>query len=129
MGHTDDTTVRLKSETEVMREICDWLHSQGYFFWRCNNVPVFGRALPKYTPRGLPDIMIVYKGTFVALEVKREGSNTQRERNGRKLRAGALSPQQAEWGAKLTLNGGEYSMVRSLDDAKGILYSITSLDS
>jgi len=75
-------------ESEVLREICEWLEHDYYFFWRCNNIPVFGmnnagkrtfRALPKYTPRGLPDIMVIHNGTFIAFEVKREGAKLRDE--------------------------------------------------
>lgn len=75
-----------RKEVDIQREICDWLHGQMYadenlFFWRSNNIPVFAqsndgkkrfRALPKHTPKGLPDIIVIYKGHFIALEVKRD---------------------------------------------------------
>lgn len=103
-------------EKDIQREICDWLYSKGYFFWRSNNIPVFGRsndgvkrfrALPKYTPRGLPDIIIIKQGRFIALEVKRPGMK--------------LRPEQAEFGTKLTLNGGFYHMVTSLGEVEKLL--------
>ncbi len=114
----------MKSETQILLEICDWLKKEGFFFWRSNNIPAGGRtfgtfrALPKYTPRGLPDIMIVRNGTFIGLEVKREGSEDEREKNGRKIRAGKLTPDQAEWGVGLTVSGGEYYCVHSLQEVK-----------
>ncbi len=106
----------MRSETEVLRDICDYLHGRGYFFWRSNNIPVFGRALPKYSPRGLPDICIVRGGLFIGLEVKREGSSSEREKNGRKIRPGMLTPDQAEFGARLVMNGAQYRCVRSVDE-------------
>ena len=117
----------MKSETALLLEICDWLKHEGFFFWRSNNIPAGGRtfgtflALPKYTPRGLPDIMVVRLGTFIGLEVKREGSESEREKNGRKVRAGKLTPDQAEWGAGLSQAGGKYACVRSLQEVKEIL--------
>src|SRR3972149_6120481 len=116
----------MQSETALLLEICDWLKREGFFFWRSNNIPAGGRtfgtfrALPKYTPRGLPDIMIGCEGVFIGLEVKRAGSDTEREANGRAIRAGKLTPDQAEWGAALSLNGGKYACVRSLQDAKEV---------
>lgn len=109
------------TETMIVREICDYLQSHGYFFWRENNIPAPGRGLPKYTPRGIADIIVVIEGKIFALEVKRQASTTVREKNGRTLRGGDLRPEQADWGAKLALNGGKYQCVRSLEDAISFL--------
>ena len=67
-----------KLEKDIQREICDWLQESGFFFWRNNTVPVFQRdkygarfrKLPKYTPAGLPDIIVIHNGKFISLEVK-----------------------------------------------------------
>lgn len=100
-------------EKDIQRGILEWLNDEGFFFWRSNNTPVYSRnnggkmafrSLPKYTPRGLPDIMCVINGRFVAIEVKRPGS---------KLRS-----EQADYGAKCVCSGGIYAMVQSLDDVK-----------
>lgn len=102
-------------EKDILREICEWLALKNYFFWRSNNVPVYGqshdgkyrfRALPKYTPRGLPDIIIIHRGSFIALEVKRPDA-LQR-------------PEQKEWGDKCIINGGYYYLVHSLEEVKRI---------
>ena len=114
----------MKSETQILLEICEWLRDEGYFFWRSNNIPAGGRtfgtfrALPKFTPRGLPDIMIVLDGIFIGFEVKRIGQENEREKNGRKVREGKLTPDQAEWGTALIEAGGFYYCVRSLEEAK-----------
>lgn len=102
-------------EKEIQNEILDWLSKRStngkLLFWRCNNVPVFSRSndgvkrfrsLPKHTPRGLPDIMIVYQKKFVALEVKRPG--------------GKIRPEQKEFGDKVIENGGHYFIVTSLKE-------------
>lgn len=101
-------------ESQIVREICEFLEHGNFFFWRSNNVPVFShgngdnkgtmrfRALPKYTPRGIPDIMVLVKGKFVGVEVKRPGAK--------------LRPEQAEFGAKLVMNDGDYYVVHSLDE-------------
>ncbi len=102
-------------EKDIQREICEWLNDEGYFFWRSNNIPVFGqsndgkrrfRSLPKFTPRGLPDIMVISRGKFIAIEVKRPGA--------------FLRPEQAEFGTRLIKNGGNYYTVFCLDDVKMI---------
>lgn len=109
-------------EKGIQREICDWLHSCGFFFWRSNNAPIFGRsndgrqrfrALPKYTPRGLPDIIMIYNGKFVAFEVKRPDQK--------------LRPEQAEFGSKCFLNGGFYRRVTSLSEVKSYLIDVIAI--
>lgn len=106
-------------EKDIQREICEWLHGRGILFWRSNNIPVFGmnnggkrtfRSLPKYTPRGLPDIICIVNGNFIALEVKRP--------------SGKLSPEQAEFGVRVVSNGGFYHVVFSLDDVKNLFSEV-----
>lgn len=113
-----------KSESDIQREICDYLASCNYFFWRSNNVPVFGRALSKYAARGLPDICILWRGVFIGLEVKRPLSD-MREPNGRKVREGHLTKDQDEFGAKILFNDGQYHMVRSLSDCINVLHGVS----
>lgn len=110
-----------KSESVIVREICDYLFEAGYFFWRSNNVPVFGRALPKFTPKGLPDIMMVHNGVFVGFEVKRPADESKREKNGRTIRAGTMSVEQMDFGEKLRRAGGEYNVVRSKEEAAMVI--------
>ena len=104
-------------EKDIQREICDWLHEQGYFFWRQNTMPIWDknhfRALPKYTPRGLPDIMLIHEGTFTGIEVKnvRHGHPSYTD----------LSPYQKEMRDKIIKNGGAYHVVMSLAEVKAFL--------
>lgn len=112
------TTTGKILEKDIQRAICDWLALGNYFFWRSNNTPVYGasgrnhdgamrfRALPKYTPRGLPDIIVIHRGKFVALEVKRPGQK--------------LRPEQADFGMRTVVAGGEYHKVCSLKDVLAI---------
>lgn len=99
-----------KLEKDIQREICDWLFINHFFFWRSNNIPVFGRsndgvkrfrALPKYTPKGLPDIMCIVNGKFIGIEVKRFTK---------------LSPDQVAFSYKVFAHGGNYYVVHSLDE-------------
>jgi len=103
----------LQLESEIQREICDWLHENKFFFWRQNNVPVFARsndgkmryrALPKYTPKGLPDIMLVYRGVFFGIEVKRPGCK--------------LTPEQKVFALALRSQGGFYLMADSVSQVQ-----------
>ncbi len=103
-------------ESEIVREICDFLHVRGFFFWRQNNIPVFSdgrfRAMPKYARHGLPDIFVISYGEIHALEVKRPGNRA----------TSRLSVNQAKFGADLVGAGGFYHVVRSVQEAAEALY-------
>lgn len=107
-----------KLETEVQAEICKYLDEQkDLFFFRLNNIPAFSRLpngkmvmrkLPKHTPAGLPDIVVVRKGMFYALEVKREMTSSKQ------------SPDQKKIEEQIKSKGGKYYVVRSVQDVKMI---------
>lgn len=110
LGNIKDLSIE-PLEKDIQRTICDWLCLKGYFFWRSNNIPVFGmnnggkmtfRALPKYTPKGLPDIMVIHKGKFIALEIKRKKAKQTFE--------------QEIFGKKLIENGGIYYILHCYGD-------------
>ena len=107
---------KIPLEKDIQRAICDYLALKNYFFWRSNNIPVFGknnagfktfRSLPKYTPRGIPDIIIIRKGEFIAVEVKRPKAK--------------LRPEQAEFASKIVVHGGTYWVVHSLEEIIDLL--------
>lgn len=58
--------------------------------------------MPKYTMRGIPDIIVVHEGSFIGIEVKRD--------------KGVLSEYQKEFKSLCENNGATYFMVKSLDD-------------
>lgn len=99
-------------ETDIQRAICDYLALRRHFFWRNNNTPIFDtkrqifRAMPKYTLKGRPDIEVIKDGWYIALEVK----------NGK----GKQSDAQKEFEKGCVDAGGEYHVVRSIDDVKEI---------
>ena len=112
-----------QSESEIQSAICEWLHSNGHFFWRENNVRAAGRAFgsfrahqDKYTPKGLPDVFVLVEGILYGLEIKRPVNTGAREPNGRAVRAGMLRPEQQAWGIRFEGNGGHYFCVRSVED-------------
>jgi len=97
-------------EKDIQRDIADWLRLNQFLFWRSNNFPAMGRigaggemrfrSMPKDTPRGLPDLMIIKDGVFIGIEVKREGNK--------------LRPEQADFGMRLVQHGAKYHVVHSL---------------
>jgi hypothetical protein len=115
---THTLTEKVKLEKDVMREVCERLTEMGLFFWRSNNVPVFSRnnggkmafrSLPKYTPRGLPDIMLIINGHFIALEIKRPGINF-------------LRPEQETYRDQLMQHGGDYYVITSVDELMAVAF-------
>ena len=108
-------------EKDIQKVICEWLQLNNLFFWRSNNIPVFGmnnggkrtfRSLPKYTPRGLPDLICIVMGKFIAIEVKRPGAR--------------LRPEQAEFGARCIENGGIYWCVTDLSEVRSGILSLAA---
>lgn len=103
-------------EKDIQNAICEYLTLKGHFFWRQNNIPVFGtnnaghrtfRSLPKYTPKGIPDIIVVKEGKFIAIEVKRQGA--------------ILTPEQVEFRRKVVEAGGDYYVCYSVVDVQDFL--------
>lgn len=106
---------KLIRESDVLREICKYLNERGYFFTRLNNIPAPGRALPRWTRKGLPDVLVLWEGIMICVEVKRPAL-LEREPNGRTTRGGKLSIYQAEFASKVAINDGEYFCVHSVDE-------------
>lgn len=103
----------MKHETEssIQSAICDYLAYRRVFFFRTNNIPapLAGggfRALPKYTPRGISDIIVIKNGRFIGLEVK--------------SKTGSQSPEQKTFEKGVRDAGGEYHVVRSIDDVAAL---------
>jgi len=115
---------KLIRESDVLRDVCTYLHQRNYFFTRLNNIPAPGRALPKYTLKGLPDIIVLWNGIMICVECKRPDLKDFREPNGRTVRGGKLSMYQAEFASRVTLNDGEYFCVHSADELDKELMSM-----
>lgn len=99
-------------EKVIQLAICDYLTYRKHFFYRNNNTPVFDttrqafRAMPKHTPKGLPDVVVIFKGQYIGLEVKRPG--------------GKQSPEQKDIETRVKAAGGNYAVVYSIDDVKAM---------
>ena len=51
-------------ESDIQRAICDYRALRRVFFFRCNNQPIYDESLfrallPKYTMKGIPDIIAI----------------------------------------------------------------------
>lgn len=101
-----------EKESDIQASICAYLSARRHFFWRNNNAPIYDptrqafRAMPKYTMRGLPDIIVIKDGWFIGLEVKRP--------------RGAVSPHQKAFAALCSEHGAEYYVVRSIEDVQEV---------
>jgi hypothetical protein len=99
-------------ETDIQASICDYLAARRHFFFRANNIPVFDksrgvfRALPKHTPRGIADIIVVHIGRPYFLEVKRPGTYQR--------------PEQKDFQKGAEAAGALYAVVRSIDDVQAL---------
>lgn len=95
-------------EGEIVRAICEYLSRKRYLFYRNNNVPIFDptrqafRAMPKYTMRGIPDIVLIKEGRYIGIEAKAGKA--------------ALSPHQEMFKAESERHGATYIVARSIDD-------------
>jgi hypothetical protein len=101
------------SESNTVAAICEYLTYKKAFFWRNNNTPIYDptnqrfRAMPKYTMKGIPDIIVIRPGgLFCRLEVKTEKSR--------------LSKEQEIFSNEVRDVGGEYHLVRGIDDVQRI---------
>jgi len=123
MDRKNNVTDRVPLEKETQNAICEWLSFNGYFFWRQNNTPVFmkkgrkmiPRAMPKYAPKGIPDIIVIHRGVFVGIEVKRQrGFIIDRNRSAK------LTADQVSFRYKCEKAGGLYYVVHNLEEVLAI---------
>jgi len=72
-------------ESQIQNAILEFLLYNGVFCWRSNNVPVYDqtakryRRMPKFSLKGVADILGIYKGRPLAIEVKKERQYPSRE--------------------------------------------------
>jgi hypothetical protein len=111
---TIKAAVATEKESDVQNAICEYLELKRRCFFRLNNIPAFNREgggivmrrLPKFTPKGLPDIIVIAGGLFFGLEVK--------------TKIGTQSKEQKEFERWVKEHGGRYHVVRSIDEVKAI---------
>lgn len=62
------------SESHVQRQILDWLERKGIFHYRQNTgVARLKGFHVRFGTRGAPDIVAIYRGMYVGIEVKKLG--------------------------------------------------------
>jgi hypothetical protein len=77
---------KIPLESEIQSSIFDYLALRKHFFYRTNNTPIVDanrkafRSMPKYTPKGISDVVVVHlrKPHFlkVSLTRRRQGRET-----------------------------------------------------
>jgi len=96
------------SESEILNAVCEYLTLKHYTFWRSNNVPIYDprkkifRRMPKYSMKGVSDIILLLDGTAWLIEVKTE--------------KGVLSEHQKIFKALVEKRKCIYLVVKSVDD-------------
>lgn len=104
--------MQTEKETSIQSAICEYLARRKHMFWRSNNMPRFDMKrkiffkMPSYGLKGVPDIIVIHDGYFIGLEVKRKGTKQ--------------STDQKEFERRCKEAGGEYRVVRSIDDVQEI---------
>lgn len=91
-------------EMQIQRQILDYLKEVDGYFFRTNNigVPLHGGGGYRPSPvKGLADILGVFKGWFIAIEVKSA--------------KGKVSADQAKFLTQIRNNGGHAIVARSVD--------------
>lgn len=95
------------TEHEIQRSILDYLEFLGIFHYRNNSgaMPLESKGVRRFlrfgTP-GSPDIVIVKGGIYIGVEVK--------------TKTGKQNPNQIQFQKDLEAAGGQYWLVRSLND-------------
>ena len=101
-------------ETEIQHTICEYLafreKQKMLLFWRQNTNAMYDptkgihRRMPVHAKKGVPDIIVIKNGKFIGLEVKSA--------------IGKQNYDQKVFEEYVTMHGGYYHVVRSLDEVK-----------
>lgn len=95
-------------ETQILGAVCEYLEYKKYYFFRLNNIPVFDtvrktfRAFPKWSVKGLSDILLLHKRHAYFLEMKGQGKYQSKE--------------QKKFQADVEAQGFTYAVIRSVED-------------
>ncbi len=101
-------------ENRIKYTICAWLRVHKCFFWGHDNVGIYDPKIKRfranhnpYRLRGVSDILGIWRGRFLAIEVK--------------THKGIVSPFQEAFLDNVKLNGGIAIIARSVDDVRVLL--------
>ncbi len=101
------------SEAQIELSVCHWLRVRGIFFWKQpqsgffdSRVKRFRKQASPYAMNGCPDIICIYNGLFVGLELKSP--------------KGKQSDSQLEFQRRVEAANGVYEVVRSIEDAAAV---------
>lgn len=96
-------------EKKLQNVIIDLLNINGVgFFWQNDSFGIKGRKREnRYRPNGVPDILGIVDGRFIAVEVKGP--------------RGRLSDSQIKFKNAFQANGGVYILARSISDVRPLL--------
>jgi hypothetical protein len=106
---------KYKAETKesvIQNQILDYLQYIGVFAWRNNNIAVRGRAFVGLL--GVGDILGIYKGVPLSIEVKRKSGKTTEQQN--------------RFIKRFNQEGGCAFVARSINDVKKKLKKIEKKD-
>lgn len=105
------------SESQIQEQILDWLSFQtNCMTWRNNNVGIYDpktkgfRRMPKYCRRGVSDILGIWHGKPLAIEVK--------------SKTGKLSDAQKSFLDDFKAHGGITIVARSIEDVCAVLLGL-----
>jgi len=93
---------RVRTEAEITKEIRYYLNTCGIWHWKNWSGPM--------SPKGIPDIIGIYRGKFLAVEIKKPG--------------GKPTDLQKEFLTKVQINGGISCVVHSWEELAKFLESL-----
>jgi len=106
-------------ETPILRAVCEYLKAEGHYFFRINNIPVYDprikvfRAMPKYSVKGVSDIVVLAEGNAYFIEIKVPKTATTKKTY--------QSKDQKQFEKDLTKNGIFYLVARGVEDVEDYL--------
>jgi hypothetical protein len=94
---------------ELVRACDDYLTLKQVFHYRNNSgaIKMPHGSFVRYGAKGSPDIIVVTDGTYIGIECK--------------MGSGRQSPDQKAFESALTAAGGEYYIIRSVDELQKII--------
>ena len=98
----------MAEEKQLQNAVEQYLALKKHFYWKNNSgaLPTASGGFIRFGTVGSPDICVVKDGFFIGLEIK--------------AMKGKQSPAQKDFEKRLKEAGGEYYIVKSLDEMKEI---------